>query len=147
MFCSYSEKIPVNFTIVRYIAVTIYITINNIRAKLFIKGIFKMKWCFEFSRWLKINFEFFLQKMLAKINLYHKPTFSGFFTNFESFIPLSYKSNLLNMLLFRTFNLCSSFELFHQQIVKLKLIYKKNGYPNSIDTCIKRFLDFSLRKI
>ena len=28
-------------------------------------------------------------------NIYHKVTFSGVFTNFESFIPISYKSNLI----------------------------------------------------
>ena len=47
-------------------------------------------------------------------SIYHKSAFSGVFTNFESF-------NLLRV--FRAFNLCSSFELFHQEIVKLKDIF------------------------
>ena len=42
----------------------------------------------------------------------------------------------------RAFNLCSSFELFHQEILKLKDIFKRNGYPSSfIGNCVKRFLD------
>ena len=70
-------------------------------------------------------------------NIYRKVTFSGVFTNFESFIPISYKSNLIFTLLFIAFKLCSNFELFHQEIPNLKDIFKRNGYPgNFIDTCI-----------
>ena len=76
------------------------------------------------------------------LSIYHKITFSGVFTNFESFILVSYKSNLIFTLLFRAFKLCSSFELFHQEILNLKDIFKRNGYPyNFIDVCIKRFLN------
>ena len=52
-------------------------------------------------------------------SVYRKPTFSGVFTNFGSFIPKSYKYNLLFMLLHRAFKLCSNFERFHQEIDKL----------------------------
>ena len=45
-------------------------------------------------------------------------------------------------LLFRAFKLCSNFELFHQEILNLKDIFKRNGYPgNFIDACIKRYLN------
>ena len=75
-------------------------------------------------------------------NIYRNVTFSGVFTNFESFIPISYKSNLIFTLLFRAFKLCSNFELFHQEILNLKDIFKRNGYPgNFIDACIKRYLN------
>ena len=75
-------------------------------------------------------------------SVYRKPTFSGAFTTFDSFIPLSYKTGLIWSLLYRAFSLCSSFELFHQEILKLKDIFKRNGYPISfIDNCVKRFLD------
>ena len=74
-------------------------------------------------------------------NIYRKVTFSGVFTNFESFIPISYKSNLIFTLLFRAFKLCSNFELFRQEILNLKDIFKRNVYPgNFIDACIKRYL-------
>ena len=46
-------------------------------------------------------------------NIFRKVTFSGVFTNFENFIPVSYKSNWIFTLLFRAFKLCSNFELFH----------------------------------
>ena len=71
-----------------------------------------------------------------------KPTFSGLFTNFDSFIPLSYKTGLIWSLLYRAFSLCSNFELFHQEILESKDIFKRNCYPTSfIDNCVKRFLD------
>ena len=64
------------------------------------------------------------------------------FTNFESFILVSYKSNLIFTLLLRAFQLCSNFKLFHQEILTLKNNFLKNGYPfNFINVCIKRFLN------
>ena len=75
-------------------------------------------------------------------SVYHKPTFSGVFTNFGSFIPKSYKYNLLFTLLHRAFKLCSNCERFHQEIDKLKTIFENNGYPKSfVDFCIKKYLD------
>ena len=80
-------------------------------------------------------------------NIYRKVTFSGVFTNFESFIPISYKPNLIFTLLFRAFKLCSNFELFHQEILNFKDIFKRNGYPgNFIDACIKRYLKPSFHR-
>ena len=75
-------------------------------------------------------------------SVYRKPTFSGVFTNFGSFIPKSYKYNLLFTLLHRAFKLCSNFERFHEEIDKLKTIFENNGYPkSSVDFCIKKYLD------
>ena len=53
-------------------------------------------------------------------SVYRKPTFSGVYTNFNSFIPNEYKCGLINTLLFRGFNICSSYEKFHQEVVVLK---------------------------
>ena len=78
------------------------------------------------------------------ISVYYKPTFSGVFTNFDSYIPLLYKSGLISSLLYRAFKLCSNFEIFHQEIIFLKDIFKRNGYPSDfIDKCVKTFLDKS----
>ena len=52
-------------------------------------------------------------------SVYRKPTFSGVFTNFESFIPISNKYN--KTLLYRAVRLCSNVELFHREILKLKI--------------------------
>ena len=74
-------------------------------------------------------------------SIYRKVTNGGVFTNFENVISVSYKLNLIFTSLFRAFKLCSNFELFHQEILNVKDVFLKNGYPcNFIDVCIKRFL-------
>ena len=68
--------------------------------------------------------------------------FSRVFTNFGSFIPKSYKYNLLFTLLQKAFKLYSNFELFHEEIDKLKTIFRNVSYPKSfVDLCIKKQLD------
>ena len=52
--------------------------------------------------------------------VYRKPTFSGVFTNFQSFIPEMHKCGLIETLLHRSFRLCSSCENFHREIETLK---------------------------
>ena len=75
-------------------------------------------------------------------SVFRKPTFSGVFTNFSSYMPKTYKLGLVYTLIFRCFNLCSSYENFHKEISELKEIFKKNGYPSDfIDFCIKKFLN------
>ena len=71
-------------------------------------------------------------------SVYLKPTFSGVFTNFGSFILNSCKYNFLFALLHRAFKPSSNFERFHQEIDKLQTIFENNGYPKSfVDFCIK----------
>ena len=75
------------------------------------------------------------------VSVYRKPTFSGVFTNFESFIPEMHKRGLIETLLHRSFRLCSSYENFHREIETLKSIFKHNNYPqNFVNQCIKKFL-------
>ena len=97
-----------------------------------IKFIFQVK---------QITFSFLDIKVFRENNkfttsLYKKPTFSGVFTNFSilaSFILLSYKFGLVNMLLSRCFTLCASYEFIY-----LKYFFKYNGNPdNFIDSFIK----------
>ena len=90
----------------------------------------------------------FLDIKITRVNnsfsasVYRKVTFSGVFTNFESFIHVSFKSSVIFTLLFRALKLCSNFEHFDQEIINLKAIFKRNGYPyNFIEVCIKRFLN------
>ena len=75
-------------------------------------------------------------------NVYRKPTFSGVYTNFSSYIPLSYKTGLLWTILDRCFNICSSYIQFHEEVVKVRNIFLKNNYPISfIEQCINGFLN------
>ena len=75
-------------------------------------------------------------------SVYSKPTFSGVFTNCESFIPTYQKRGLLHTLLHRSFSICCDFKTFHFEIDHLKTILIKNNYPlNFIASCIKSFLN------
>ena len=51
-------------------------------------------------------------------SIYRKPTFSGVFTHFNSFIPASYKDGLVNTLIFQCFRICSSYEKIHYSFSK-----------------------------
>ena len=74
-------------------------------------------------------------------SVYRKPTFSGIFNNYESFIPTYQKRGLLHTLIHRSFRICYDFKTFHFEIDHLKTTLIKNYYPLSfIDSCIKSFL-------
>ena len=53
-------------------------------------------------------------------SVYRKSTFSGVLTIFESFLPISYKYNLVSTLLHRGFMICFSYSTLHFEILKLK---------------------------
>ena len=75
-------------------------------------------------------------------SLYRKPTFSGLYSNFDSFMPDSYKRGLIYTLLHRAFMLCSDWNKFHLEVTFLKNIFRKNSFPEFFtDRCIKVFLD------
>ena len=49
---------------------------------------------------------------------------------------------MLYNLVYRCFTLCSDWTKFHRELVTLKEIFQRNGYPKScIDKCVKKFLD------
>ena len=74
--------------------------------------------------------------------IYRKPIFSGALTNFESFLPLSFKYNLVSILLHRNFMICFSYRTLHFEILNLKQIFRSNRYPqNFVDCCNIMYLD------
>ena len=73
-------------------------------------------------------------------SIYRKPTFSGVYTNFNSFLPDLYKKSLVSTLLFRLFTICSSWELVDKEVTNLKKILRRNAFPAStIDRLVKTF--------
>ena len=74
-------------------------------------------------------------------SLYKKPTFSGLYLNFKSYVPDTYKRGLIFCLLFRIYNICSNWQLIHDEIKKLKCLLLKNKYPLDFsNSCIRIFL-------
>ena len=77
-----------------------------------------------------------------KTSVYHKPTFNGVYSNFNSFIYDEYKIGLVFTMLFRTFSVVSDFSRFHTEVIHLKEILRKNAFPiKLVDNCIKNFLN------
>ena len=75
-----------------------------------------------------------------KTSVYHKPTFSGVYSNFNSFVYDQYNIGLIFTLLFRTFSIVSDFSRFHTEVSDLKDILIKNAFPiKLVDNCIKTF--------
>ena len=75
-------------------------------------------------------------------SVYRKPTFTGLFTNFHSFISLNYKRSLVSCLLHRVFNLSSSYENFHVQLETIRKLFNLNGFPSHMfDSIVRHFRD------
>ena len=73
-------------------------------------------------------------------SLYRMKTFTGLYTYFSSLAPDKYKNNLISDLVYRAFHIYSSFQNFHNEIVRGDL--GKNSFPRAlIDCIIKSFLD------
>ena len=91
-----------------------------------------IKFTFEVEKNTKFSF---LDAKICRENnkfttsVFRKPTFSGVFTNFDSFIPIPYKHGIVNTLIFRCFKISSSYDRLHNEIVYLKEIFKHNRYP------------------
>ena len=82
-----------------------------------------------------------------KTTVYQKPTFTGIYTNYESFLLTVYKFGMVYTLVYRCFHICSNWTQFHTELTFLKGIFQKNGYPaNFIDKCFKKFLNVHLVK-
>ena len=74
--------------------------------------------------------------------VYHKPTFSGVYSNFNSFIADEYKHGLIFTLLFRIFSIVSDFSKLYIEVNYIKGLLKKNSFPTTlVDKCIKIFLN------
>ena len=91
---------------------------------------------------------FFLDIQIKRSNssfstsAYQKPTFTGLFTNFRSFIPLKYKKGLILILFDRFSKICSTYENFHQEVEKFRTIIELNGCPTHLwDKCVQSFQD------
>ena len=71
-----------------------------------------------------------------------KPTFSGVYTHFDSFLPSTYKFYSVYKLAYRCFQICLSWNKLHTELFFLKKMFLKNGYPeNFINKHFKRIMD------
>ena len=81
----------------------------------------------------------FLDVLISRNNkgftttVYHKPTFSGVYSNFNSFIADEYKHGLIFTLLSRIFIIVLDFSKFYEKVNYLKDVLNKNSPPPSIN--------------
>ena len=107
-----------------------------------------MSFSIETERQNKFSFldiEVIRQQGKFSITIHRKPTSTGVYSNFESFLPSIYKFGMVYALVYRCFRICSDWKKLqknHAELTFLKKIFRKNGYPeNFINKCFKKFLD------
>ena len=61
--------------------------------------------------------------------VYCKPTFSGVYTHFDSFLQSTYEFGTVYTLAYKCLQICSTSTKLHNELVSLKEISLKNGYP------------------
>ena len=77
-----------------------------------------------------------------KTFVYRKPTSSGVFKHYQSYVDQTYKKSLIDTLLFRCFSIYSDYTSFHLEVENLREVFKKNGYPSRIiEQSIRSFLN------
>ena len=74
-------------------------------------------------------------------SVYRKKTFTGLYTHFSSFTPLTYKLGLMYTLMSRAFRISSSFSTVNVEFERIKAYLVRNGFPATIiDRATRKFL-------
>ena len=80
--------------------------------------------------------------LIGRENKTLAPKLSGVYTNFDSFLPYTYKFGTVYTLACRCLRICLSWTKLHNEFVCLTEIFLKNGYPEDfLNKCFKRFMD------
>ena len=73
-------------------------------------------------------------------SIYRKPTFSGVYTHFSSYLPTVYKESLVSTLLYRAYRICSNWTEIHKETTRIKKLMQGNAYPQQfLDRIISTF--------
>ena len=74
--------------------------------------------------------------------VYRKPTFTGLGLKYSSFVPCSFKHNLIGCLVDRCYKICSSYSYFHLELQKLRKYFSGNNFPQFLfDKSVSNYLD------
>ena len=105
----------------------------------------KMKLIFEKEQNKCFNFldvKVIRENNVFTTSVYRKPIFSGFYTHFDSYMPLNCKFSLVSTIIFRSFTISYEKPEFHQEICRIKDIFLKSVCSEKfIDLCVKTFLN------
>ena len=70
-------------------------------------------------------------KIEKSTNVYRKSTFTGLYTNWNSFEPTKRKTNIVGTLVHRELKICSKNKL-QEELNQIKSILQQNGYPEIV---------------
>ena len=74
--------------------------------------------------------------------VYRKPTNTNVILNFAAMCPWNWKSGLITCFINRAYTVCSTWQLFHSEMTRLRNIFRDNGYPfQMFDRCLNVFMD------
>ena len=93
-----------------------------------------MKFTFKKEQNKCFNFKVVGENNVFTTSVYRKPTFSGVYTHFDSYMLVNYKFSLISATIFCSFTICSDMPKLHQEICKIKDTFIKNG-------CSEQFID------
>ena len=78
--------------------------------------------------------------------VYRKPTYTGLYLRWGSFVPKQYKIGLVKCFIHRAWHICSRSEHFSQEMDFVKSVLMKNGYPQNFrNSLFKKFLQSKYR--
>ena len=90
---------------------------------------------------------FVQREAIFRASVYRKPTFTGLYTNFTSFIPQLYKLNMAKTLFVRAYKICSDYLTMHREFRNIRCLLQRNGFPLSVvDRCLRTVLDHAIAK-
>ena len=74
--------------------------------------------------------------------VYVKPTDTGLLLHYQSHVDVKYKHSLLKTMLNRAFKLSSNWQFFHQECERLKMVFARLRYPETlIENTIRNFIE------
>ena len=72
-----------------------------------------------------LDVEFIREQRKFTTTIYRKPSFSGVYSNSESFLPSVYKFRMVYTLVYKCFRICSNWTQLHTEIIFLKGYFKR----------------------
>ena len=79
-------------------------------------------------------------------SFYRKKTFTGLHPDFATLLPNKYKVNLIRVLVYRAFHICSTYSNFHVEVVRVKGILRENCFPLPLVDRVVKTLDQQFSK-
>jgi len=77
-----------------------------------------------------------------QVSVYRKPTHSGVYTHYLSFVPFKHKRQVIFSLVDRAYKLCSTWLLFHREMENITRMLMRNGFTrNYILNFIRSYVD------